>query len=268
MKYLTLMIVPYPGADVRSIRIRHRTLKLLGLFFALLVCALVMTVFYLRPVFDKANMFDRVVAENRNLSLENRKIKELANRLQQIDKLVNKLQIAQGVSSSEEEQSTEDDDQILESPGALTAMEDEGREDFYGARSGSLVSRLPGTGFPYGRPMDEKSFISRNFNPDIFHFGVDFALKQGTPVKATADGEVISAEKSENLGLCVMIRHKSGYRTLYGHNSRLAVKKGDRVKRGDIIAYSGNTGMSSGPHLHYAIFDEDNNPIDPVPFLQ
>ena len=268
MKYLTLMIVPYPGADVTSFRIRHRTLKLLGFVFVLLVSAFVMTVFYLRPIFDKANRFDRVVAENRNLAMENRKIRELANRLQQIDKLVSKLQVAQGITPAVEEPLEEDADRALESMSALAGTQGKGKEDFYEAGAGKRPSLPRRAGMPQGRPMDEKSFISRNFNPEIFHFGVDFALKQGTPVKATADGQVISSEQSENLGLCVIIEHKSGYRTLYGHNSRLVVKRGGLVKRGDIIAYSGNTGMSSGPHLHYAIFDKNNKPIDPIPFLQ
>ena len=268
MKYLTLMIVPYPGADVRSIRVRHRTLKILGFALALLICALVLTIFYLRPIFDKAKQFDRVIAENRNLILENRKIRELSTRLQQIDKLVKKLQIAQGVTSVREELSAETAEPGAESMDAVVAMQKMDREDFYIAEGVRRPSGPRQAGIPSGRPMDEKSFISRNFNPEIFHFGVDFALKQGTPVKATADGVVISAEQSENLGLCVIIEHKSGYRTLYGHNSRLEVQIGDRVKRRDIIAYSGNTGMSSGPHLHYAIFDKNNNPIDPIPFLQ
>lgn len=266
MRYLTLMIVPYPGADVRSVRIRHRTLKVLGVLFTLLICASIAAVYFLRPIFEKARHYDQIVIENRNLNLENRKIRELANRLQQIDKLVNKLQIAQGVTTVEAE-SVEETALLDERADVLTMQ---GMEE--AVPGAGLTVRAPGgeknPEIPFGRPMDEKSFISRNFSPDIYHFGVDFALKQGTPVKATADGVVVSAEQSENLGLCVKIEHESGYRSLYGHNSRLKVKKGDHVKRGDIIAYSGNTGMSSGPHLHYAIFDENNNPIDPVPFLK
>lgn len=268
MEYLTLMIVPYPGADVRSIQIRHRTLKILGFALALLICAFVLTIFYLRPIFAKAKQFDWVIAENRNLTLENQKIRELAKKLQQIDKLVKKLQIAQGVTSVREELSEETAEPGAERKDAVVAMQKMDKKDFYIAEGGRRPSGPRRAGIPSGRPMNEKSFISRNFNPEIFHFGVDFALKQGTPVKATADGVVISAEQSENLGLCVIIEHKSGYRTLYGHNSRLEVKIGERVKRGAIIALSGNTGRSSGPHLHYAIFDENNDPIDPIPFLQ
>ena len=78
----------------------------------------------------------------------------------------------------------------------------------------------------------------------------------------------MTAEKNENLGYYLMIKHDNGYSTMYAHNSRLTVAKGDRVKKGDLIAYSGNMGISSGPHLHYAVFDEKGNPVDPLPFLQ
>jgi len=121
---------------------------------------------------------------------------------------------------------------------------------------------------PYGMPTEERSYISRFFDPEIFHFGIDIALKQGTPVRATADGVVIKAEQSSDLGYYVMLKHSSGYSTLYAHNSRLVVKQGDKVKKGDLIAYSGNLGQSSGPHLHYAIFDQKGNPINPLPFLE
>jgi murein DD-endopeptidase MepM/ murein hydrolase activator NlpD len=116
--------------------------------------------------------------------------------------------------------------------------------------------------------VSEKSYISRLFNAEIYHFGIDIALKQGTPVHSTADGTISVAERNDDFGYYVMIKHASGYSTLYAHNSKLAVTNGQRVKRGDLIAYSGNLGQSSGPHLHYAILDKDGNPIDPLPFLE
>ena len=91
-------------------------------------------------------------------------------------------------------------------------------------------------------------------------------MKEGTNVSATAAGVVISADWDDNLGNLVVIDHENGYITMYGHNQKLLVKKGDRVLKGDIIALSGNTGHSTAPHLHYEII-KDNKPIDPAPFL-
>lgn len=86
------------------------------------------------------------------------------------------------------------------------------------------------------------------------HYGADFSAQQGTPIYATADGKVSRTRKSTTgLGWSVKIDHGYGFRTVYGHMSRFAVKSGDVVKRGQIIGYVGNTGKSTAPHLHYEV---------------
>jgi murein DD-endopeptidase MepM/ murein hydrolase activator NlpD len=87
-----------------------------------------------------------------------------------------------------------------------------------------------------------------------FHFGLDIANNTGTPIKATADGVVRIASWQSGYGNLVLIQHDFGFSTRYGHNSRLAVKNGDKVKRGQVIAYMGQTGRASGPHCHYEIW--------------
>ncbi|MCP4569713.1 MAG: M23 family metallopeptidase [FCB group bacterium] len=86
-----------------------------------------------------------------------------------------------------------------------------------------------------------------------FHPGLDIANKTGTPILATADGKVISARINGGLGKMIVIDHGYGYKTRYGHLSAYKVKVGQRVKRGNIIADMGNTGYSTGPHLHYEV---------------
>ena len=85
------------------------------------------------------------------------------------------------------------------------------------------------------------------------HEGLDIAANVGTPVTATADGVVVKATTEPGFGKVVMIDHGYGYRTIYGHNSKLLVKAGTRVKRGDKISEVGNTGRSTGTHLHYEV---------------
>ncbi len=100
-------------------------------------------------------------------------------------------------------------------------------------------------------------------NPQ-WHHGQDFACPVGTPVYATGAGTVIEAGwNSGGFGNYVVIDHGYGYRTTYGHLSSIKVTKGDRVKRAALIALSGNTGISSGPHLHYQIdmFGRTQNPL-------
>ncbi len=84
-----------------------------------------------------------------------------------------------------------------------------------------------------------------------FHTGIDLAVPTGTPVKCAADGEVISAAWNGPYGYCVIVDHGGGVSTLYGHNSKLLVKSGQRVKQGEAIARSGSTGWSTGPHVHF-----------------
>lgn len=86
------------------------------------------------------------------------------------------------------------------------------------------------------------------------HYGSDFSAQQGTPIFATADGTISRTRKSNTgLGWNVKIDHGYGFETVYGHMSRFAVKPGDKVKRGQVIGYVGNTGKSTAPHLHYEV---------------
>lgn len=85
------------------------------------------------------------------------------------------------------------------------------------------------------------------------HEGLDIAANTGTPVITTADGVVARVETSSGYGKTVVIDHGYGYRTLYAHNSKFLVKRGQKVSRGDKIAEVGNTGRSTGPHVHYEI---------------
>jgi len=85
------------------------------------------------------------------------------------------------------------------------------------------------------------------------HNGTDISLKIGTPVPATANGIVTVSKYSNSYGYMVEVEHLNGYSTVYAHNSELAVNVGDYVFKGDIVALSGNTGYSTGPHLHYEV---------------
>ncbi len=99
------------------------------------------------------------------------------------------------------------------------------------------------------------------------HKGIDFAASIGTPIYATADGIVIELDvKFSGYGKMVMIDHGFGYRTRYAHMHDFAVKRGQQVKRGDLIGYVGNTGLSTAPHLHYEVYINDEA-VDPVHYF-
>lgn len=87
----------------------------------------------------------------------------------------------------------------------------------------------------------------------VMHEGLDIAANTGTPIVATADGIVARVKYSPSYGKMLVIDHGYGYRTIFGHTSKILVKAGQQVKRGDIIAKVGNTGQSTGSHLHYEL---------------
>jgi murein DD-endopeptidase MepM/ murein hydrolase activator NlpD len=99
-----------------------------------------------------------------------------------------------------------------------------------------------------------------------FHEGVDIAAQTGTPVMATADGVVVKAGFSTGYGNMVEISHGYGIRTVFGHNSRLNVKAGQRIRRGEVISYVGDTGSSTGPHLHYEV-RLNGLPVNPMKYM-
>lgn len=98
------------------------------------------------------------------------------------------------------------------------------------------------------------------------HNGIDFLVREGTPVRATASGTVIQAEMIDQYGVVVRIQHGRAFETFYAHLLKLAVKKGATVKKSQVIAYTGNSGLSTGPHLHYEVIENGVN-VDPRGFL-
>ena len=95
------------------------------------------------------------------------------------------------------------------------------------------------------------------------HNGVDFAAKIGTEIRATADGIVTFANKNKGYGNMIVIKHNTTFETLYSQMKEFTVRKGDKVKKGQVIGYVGISGNSSGPHLHYEV-KKDNKNVNPA----
>jgi murein DD-endopeptidase MepM/ murein hydrolase activator NlpD len=130
--------------------------------------------------------------------------------------------------------------------------------------------------FPNGLPLRGKAEVTSEFglrrNPFggstmEMHEGLDFRGPIGRPVYAAADGRVATANSGGGYGKHIIIDHDYGYETLYAHLSDFNVQAGDKVKRGDLIGFLGNTGRSSGPHLHYGIY-RNGQPVNPRYYLK
>ena len=103
-------------------------------------------------------------------------------------------------------------------------------------------------------------------NDASFHTGLDIAAKKGTAIGAFADGTVLEAGRNSTYGNYLLIEHTGGIRSFYGHNSKLSVKKGQKVKIGQKIAEVGSTGMSTGPHLHFEV-RKGTTRLDPALYI-
>jgi murein DD-endopeptidase MepM/ murein hydrolase activator NlpD len=126
---------------------------------------------------------------------------------------------------------------------------------------------------PKGFPVDGaiSSQFGNRVNPirggQDFHSGLDISSSPGDPVRATAEGIVSFSGWNGGSGNLVVLEHGHGFSTFYAHNKMNVVKVGQKVKRGDIIAYVGSTGSSTGPHVHYEIWKE-GNPVDPTQYKE
>jgi murein DD-endopeptidase MepM/ murein hydrolase activator NlpD len=101
-----------------------------------------------------------------------------------------------------------------------------------------------------------------------FHTGIDLRANTGTAIVAALDGVISVVSENWLYGKHIIISHPNGYKTLYGHLNSFSVKQGDRVVRGKKIGESGNTGYSTGPHLHFSVYDRSNKFVNPLDLLQ
>lgn len=133
-----------------------------------------------------------------------------------------------------------------------------------GRKPASLPTRTIALQWPL-KNMNLSSKFGRRFGTE--HQGVDLRSPEGTPIYAAADGVVIFASDSiRDYGLTLVIRHGPEMATLYAHASALIVKEGDEVKRGQAIAYVGETGNATGPHLHFEV-RRGKKPVDPYAYI-
>lgn len=135
-----------------------------------------------------------------------------------------------------------------------------------------LMLRSIPSGFPVGSGRVTSRYGMRQHpihERESLHGGVDLRAKRGTPIHATADGVVewAAPHPESGLGNMVKLLHNYGFATIYGHLDEIAVESGSYVKRGDLLGYSGNTGQSAAPHLHYEVRHLQRR-LDPSPFLR
>jgi murein DD-endopeptidase MepM/ murein hydrolase activator NlpD len=156
-------------------------------------------------------------------------------------------------------------EQVLNQSASIGVLLDQEEQDSRGshARQPAAVGRPP-----FQQPLKNIRVSSRfGKRHRVRHEGVDLFASKGTPVYASAYGQVVYAGESiDGYGLAVIVRHRRDYASLYAHASELRVQVGERVEKGQCLAYSGESGNATGPHLHFEI-RKAGKPVDPLPFV-
>jgi len=302
-EYINIMVVPNSKSDIRSIKIKKSAFKaaiiaamifLLGIFSSAFYFAGKYTYLY-ATIKEKDNIIseknktislkDQKIAEMKDLNeAQDKKIamlndnaKKINDKMKSLDELEQKVRRMVGLSTQKTSRGgiTRDSRSLMLDEKTTNELSNEIDNKTYEYKTliddinkrldylASLPSAYPVTGSitsPFGSrtsPYGESS---------EFHPGIDIAVGYGTPVKAAGKGVVTYAGWLSGYGNVVMINHGYGITSVYGHNSQLLVKVGQTVNRGDIIAKSGSTGRSTGPHVHFEI-RLNGNPVDPLKYL-
>ncbi len=283
----TLMLIPDSGKQVRRMVVSHR------LLFAVLASALCCVALlgyvvadYYRLQFDQQH-FNRLLVQN---SEQRQKLRKLTQDLDGLRREVivlaeSEARVRSSLGVSDEEAtsvpigiggaldtSTTGMTELQKQINSLRLAIDMRRESQEEVRNLLNDKHSLATATPKGWPA--KGWLTSYFGmrPSPYsasrkmHEGLDIAANTGTAVTVTADGVVVKATTEPGFGKVVMVDHGYGYRTIYGHNSKLLVKAGTRIKRGDKIAEVGNTGRSTGSHVHYEV-RLNGVPIDPRKLL-
>ncbi len=140
---------------------------------------------------------------------------------------------------------------------------------YYNEKGKELIKKYMGK--PLNHIRVTSPFTYRRYHPILHrykaHLGTDFGARRGTPILSVADGVVIYSGKMGGYGNVIKIKHDDDYISLYAHQSRLKAKKGQIVKKGQIIGYVGSTGRSTGPHLHFGLY-KNGRPINPMTMVK
>lgn len=293
----TLKIIPHQGETIRSIRLPLKKIKLAAA--ALFVGALLFIGAFGYATYsislvqkDQAELDDlrqvNTIQQTQILQLA-KKANALQDDIDKLNELEGEIRQIAGIESVSSENALEEkhdgqggpgiapniqnldealnglDRSVKEKKRSLEALKSamydrQKKNHFQQAKINMTPSIWPTSG-------DVSSPYGLRWNGSDFHPGIDIANDAGTPVVATADGTVIeSGWNSGGYGYMVDIDHGNGVVTRYAHNSQLAVSAGTRVQKGQVIAYMGSTGFSTGPHVHYEVL-VNGKAVNPSSFL-
>lgn len=267
-KYLTLLVVPHDERNVRRARLSYRSLKIVAAVLAVIaVLGLAALATYGR-VAARATRVALLERENARLQEENRKVERIAENLTRSEQAYEQIRTMAGLPASNPGRVREPGGVR---PREVRAAEPTASEAVDEASNGEGAEPAPrATGYaserPSAWPLTIQGFVTAEYTGKSAHPGIDIAVPPDTPVVATARGVVKQTGFDPVYGHFVVLEHEGDLETMYAHNELLLVERDSSVERGETIAYSGNSGKSTAPHLHYEV-RESGWPVDPRPYL-
>ena len=275
-KFFSLIFVPDQERNPRSISLSYRTGKILLVVLSVLGIHILFAIYAYFSVFSLRSERNELQRRNSELVLQNRKIERIADLYLDNKAKMKRIMSAYGVSLGilDEDPEGGDIEAVLnesarhlpeitgpsESPVTDPRVQNRlpylltGSSDFYNPEH--VPTLLPVNGFLTTRFQGGNWYFSRR------HLGIDISADMGTPIKAAGSGIVVFADWTPDFGNLVIISHGNGYFTYYGHASHIHAAVGNEIRRGDIIALVGSSGISSGPHLHFEVW-RNGKPINP-----
>lgn len=267
-RYYTFMVVPH-DATGKTISLKVPARVVYGIAAGLAVCLIfaASSFIYTSVLSRKLFNYSLVIAKNKeqqkvisSFSLKNKAVLKAINELEQSDAELRKQLGLKNWKSKAKLSSTLESSTVRLAERHKSLSELKNWVGYVRTRLAATPSRWP----IFGRIVS--SFGYRTYPWRGFHSGIDISAGYGTPVRTTGDGVINFAGWQRGYGKTVIVDHGRGVKTLYGHNSNYAVRVGERVKRGQVIAYVGSTGYSTGPHCHYEVRKYDR-PVNPVAYL-
>ena len=262
---VTIVVHTDGDPDSRQYRLPRWAVQA-GKWGAMAIAVLVVLFFaFAGPISRSAARVPGLEREVARLRVENSRVQQLASALNRAEANYQELRQILGVRAPP----------TSRSGGTVARTADLGTA----MRAVSVRAALPnapkryegGASIPLHWPLDMKGFVTRGQVgggvPDESHPGIDIAVPVGTPVRASGGGTVTAAGYDPDYGLFVLLRHPSGYETMYGHASRLLAAEGDQVDAGQVIGLSGSSGRSTAPHLHFEI-RRDGKSVDPLDLVK
>jgi len=246
-KKYTFLIIPDDDSITKSYEFKKSSLTYLFIFFIFILLLISSFSFLLIP---KILSYNQLKTKYNELSQDRLEIYELSKNLKRIKQMDNFVRHSLGVNFDFKDQSELNDsvESVLQNESSFISMTD------------NIPSVAPVEGFISQRMSSDYSSIYSN------HSGIDIVTNQGSPIKASASGVVIFSSWTYDLGNLIILYHGDGYFTHYGHNQQNLVDPLDFVSKGKVIGLVGNTGISSGPHLHFEIW-KDNISINPLKYF-